>query len=712
MSPATAYRILLPLLAGILLLPFPLLGDLHIESAMLAAVIGAFAGGWIGSSPSEHPDARRLVRLFGAVALAGLPLLTWSLFTGCFSIDGLSFWLLYPFPSVGFGFAAGRLIRHFPVSRPRLLCILFLTLLALGTFLTEFFTLPQIYFFNHVWGGWPGPLYDEVVEAGRGLLWYRGLTVAWSLLFWFLPSAERAASARWIVAVAGILLAVGYTQLTEMRIITPESHIRSELGGRHATEHFTLWYDRDRYSDFEVERTGAELEFYLQNMSRILELETPDETVHTYLYAHPWQKKRLTGAKFTSYVPVWLERDQLHVARGQIEQSLRHELVHVLAKAFGNRLINASWSIGLVEGLAVALAPDRNSRSTVDQLVASQKPWPDAEEIRRVFSFTGFYGGRSAVNYHVSGSFVGFLLQRHPVSRFKEAYRTGDLDGPWPVPLDSLVAQWHRHLETVPVDEVAAARAEQVFGIPSLLETDCPHYQSPLSEALDRYAFRSAAQDTAAALIELDRALELSGNALTLKAEWAFRYLQADSVDRVIRRINSADRTVDLQLLYSDALLLAGRPDRAESHVELARQYRDTLTTPSALRAFAVRSDKWQWERYVDLTYRGIYPPAATLDSLLPRTLVRAMEHALERERWGAFREYSDALYRREAEREFIEEYIRMIHNLAYTGSGERALEWIEKLEALPGLRIRIGERLERERQWIGFLRRTGQPGG
>src|SRR5699024_5368816 len=196
------------------------------------------------------------------------------------------------------------------------------------------------------------------------------------------------------VGLSAVALGFCYTQLAEMGVISPPEHIQAILGGSRETEHFRLYYDREYYSEYEIDLLAREHEFHLDQITGKLELEergsNSDHKIESYLYAHPWQKKRLAGAKFTSYVPVWLSRDQLHIAKQQIKGSLGHELVHVLAKRFGNDLLNASWSIGLVEGLAVAVDGGSSSTTTIDQVVASQKPYPGPAALQRVFSPWGF----------------------------------------------------------------------------------------------------------------------------------------------------------------------------------------------------------------------------------------------------------------------------------------------------------------------------------
>src|SRR5699024_10946524 len=177
-------------------------------------------------------------------------------------------------------------------------------------------------------------------------------------------------------------------------VITPSEFIETILGRSWENVHFRLYSDLEYYSEYKIVLLVREHELHVAQMTGKLELEergsNSDHRIESYLYAHPWQKKRLAGAKFSSYVPVWLFRDQLHIAKQQIKGSLGHELVHVLAKRFGNDLLNASWSIGLVEGLAVAVDGGSSSTTTIDQVVASQKPYPGPAALQRVFSPWGF----------------------------------------------------------------------------------------------------------------------------------------------------------------------------------------------------------------------------------------------------------------------------------------------------------------------------------
>ncbi|MDZ7680912.1 MAG: hypothetical protein U5J63_04160 [Fodinibius sp.] len=429
------YILLVPIVLGIALLVIPLVGDFHIESALLVSLVGCF---WAGiracDSPRSRGDFWDALQVVGYLFLVGLPLLINALLTGCFSIHGLAFWLIFPLPSVYFGYALGRLFRLWDLPYRRILVVAILLVVAVGIFLVELLTFPQVYFFNHVWGGWPGPIYDEVVEVNGSAVFFRSLTLLWALFFWQIPEMGRDRFAKWIVGFAAVAIAFSYMQLPGLGVISPRAYLQQVLGGTQTTEHFEIYYDTNHYSDYEVQLLARKHEFYYRQIANQLELPPRDSTnkIESYLYAHPWQKKELVGAKFTSYVPVWLRQDQLHIAKQQIDHSLKHELVHVMAKQFGNELFNASWSIGLIEGLAVAIDGGSSKTSTIDQIVVSEKPYPNAEQLQQSFSPLGFYGGRSGVNYVTSGSFVKFLMERYRIRDLKEAYRTGNIADSYP----------------------------------------------------------------------------------------------------------------------------------------------------------------------------------------------------------------------------------------------------------------------------------------
>ncbi|MGK7371536.1 MAG: hypothetical protein ACNS64_15100, partial [Candidatus Halalkalibacterium sp. M3_1C_030] len=290
------YHRLIPIVLGLVALEIPLLCDFHIESALLAAFAGCFWAGWKASeNKSKGRDISTAISILGYLYLFGMPLLVYALLTGCFSLHGLGFWILYPVPSVFFGLATGRLARIRDIPKGSFLTIMVLLSVAFGSLIIEFYSFPQVYFYNHVWGGWPGPIYDETVQVTMSLIYFRLLTLFWIVLLWNIPNITKTNYAKWMVLSSVLAMALCYTKLPELGIITPTSYLQEQLGGLRQTPHFTLYYDKNYFTEDEINLLAKEHEFYFQQISSSLELSKypSDRKIESYLYAHPWQKKEL-----------------------------------------------------------------------------------------------------------------------------------------------------------------------------------------------------------------------------------------------------------------------------------------------------------------------------------------------------------------------------------------------------------------------------------
>ena len=108
--------------------------------------------------------------------------------------------------------------------------------------------------------------------------------------------------------------------------------------------------------------------------------------------------------------PVWLSTPQVHVLAGQFEEIFPHELVHAFSRSFGMPILNASPAVGLVEGLAVAFEPPDGGPDASEQ-VAAVMGGETADRLARSLDPFGFWGGRGAVSYTTTGSFVGYLCE-------------------------------------------------------------------------------------------------------------------------------------------------------------------------------------------------------------------------------------------------------------------------------------------------------------
>ena len=357
---------------------------------------------------------------------------------------------------------------------------------------------PQFYTYNHVFGGILGPLYDEELVVRSGLFWFRGLTLLWAGLAYFVGRRmvfPRAPSLKIVVKTVlktdlktvlktvALVFVIGAVYLFSpyLGLNTPDWYLQQRFSGHRPTEHFDLHYDRSTTNDARVDRWAIEHEYRYAQLSARLGTDV-EGRVQSYIYPDAETRALLTGARHTSVAPVWLRDPQVHVLASQVGSVFAHELAHVFSREFGLPVIRASLAVGLVEGLAVATEPP-DGRPSVHEMVASAEMFREldadefAERVASTLSISGFWLGRGAVSYTVSGSFVKFLLDRYGSDPLKSAYRTGNFETAYGKSTVELALEWVGFLKSLEsIDRSAAWIANLAFGELSLFEKTCPHW--------------------------------------------------------------------------------------------------------------------------------------------------------------------------------------------------------------------------------------------
>jgi hypothetical protein len=430
--------------------------------------------------------------------------------------------------------------------------------------------------------------------------------------------------------VLGLL--TGYTQLEKTRIITPKETLQQRLGGQLETDHTRIYYAEQAISDQEVDRMATEIEFYIHQIQHSLGIDKPDSSqkIELYLYAHPWQKKEFVGAKYTSYVTVWQQVPQVHIAKTQVDGSLKHEVVHAVTALLPSPGLVPN--IGLTEGIAVALNPDRSPRSTIDQLVAAHKPYPTAEQMSSSLSYWGFYTNRSAVSYTTAGSFVRYLIEEKPPQQFLEAYRCGSLEQGYSESFSTLVEGWHKRLDSVRIDSSDRERASEIFGRLSIFEQQCPHKVPRAAELFDQYLLHETLNDTTRVISTLAALKEIDPEEHSPRLLWMLWNLRAGQPQPVIAGADPKATRIEHQLLTADAQRMASNEKEATEYlnhaIQLAAQQSDTTFDE----AFAVRLDSLQWGYDLRLRYDKIILQPEEFDRAYYRLKIRALQNAMDLE--------------------------------------------------------------------------------
>ena len=551
----------------LLLWPIPLLNRLHVESSAVFAFAGWFIAGYAalrafsGGSGFRPVLVRRLAVLAVPMVLMSIAVI-WA--PNCGIVQGAGYFLLFVPPTIVLAVAAAwaqASLRRSPGDRASVRRM-FARHAALGIVIAvagpvyDLGFHPQFYTYNHVFGGVLGPIYDEELVWRWGLPVFRLQTLLWAVVLWAVGTAARARGTRavFVAGLVGLAMVWMYGNAGRLSINTTPVQLAAAMP--QVVERGLLRL----HSDSVDTRTADFADWTAHELERLLGIR-PDRPVEVWIYPDAQTRARLTGARVTSVAPVWLEEPQVHVLADQFEEVFPHELAHVWAREFGMPVLNASPTVGLVEGLAVALEPQDGGPTSDEIVAAAGRSY--AEDLATALTPWGFWTGRGGVSYTVNGSFVGWLLSRYGADPMKEAYRTGRIERAYGRPLPELVVGWERSLaamSSLPVE--AAVRAQTRFSAPSLLEKRCPHW-IPRAERRRRAALEAwALSDSARAGRLAQEALDGDPDDPSIRTTWVQITLRTGLFDEVANRLAGwADSTKTGALAVAEADLAALRGD-------------------------------------------------------------------------------------------------------------------------------------------------------
>jgi tetratricopeptide (TPR) repeat protein len=374
-----------------------------------------------------------------------------------------------------------------------------LVLLA-GSGLYRFYAAPPVFTYNPVIGYFPGNLYDENVQLGMPLVWSRLEQLAWVLAIVAMAAARldvprfrigrepRPAGRRLAPVVLALAFTTGGLALhlnsgaLGYRIDADE--IAAELGGTIETEHFVIHYAKTREVERDIALIAADHEFrYAQVVARLG--AAPPGKLTSFYFASREQKARWIGAKDVEMAKPW--RREIYLEHRPFPHaSLRHEIAHAVASAFGDPLFGVAArrvagipmlvSPGLIEGLAVAADwPSGYDRLTPHEAVRAMQAMGLTPSIRELLSLR-FLTVSSARSYTTAGSFLRFLLDTYGAPALRALYRSGgDFEHAYGKSIGALEAQWRAMIARIqlPVEEIEGTRER--FRAGSVFHRPCPH---------------------------------------------------------------------------------------------------------------------------------------------------------------------------------------------------------------------------------------------
>jgi tetratricopeptide (TPR) repeat protein len=492
------------------------LGGAHLGSLAVGLARGRDEAMLLGLRPPLPALLGLLARAVGAaLLLLPLPLALISLnalrVKNCDYLEGLAFFAIMPVCSAICAAVLGALWALAVPRRALATLLALLTVIgSLAICLYRFYASPPIFAYDPFLGFFPGTLYDETVAIQRAFLWYRLYNLFWLLAAVLLaarafdPSAlqlargARARSHSRPPTAATIIVLGAALLLTWLRaplgFLHDEASIRDALGGLTRTTHFEIVHPRE-LEPRTLELIARDHELRYAQLSALLGVAP--RRITSYLFRSPEEKRVLMGAENTFIAKPW--RREVYLQQlGFPHRVLKHELAHVFAGEFGDRLFAVSlrWSmrplphptinVGLIEGVAVAADWRRYGELDGHQMSAALRRIGLAPPLDLLFG-TGFLTQAAGRAYTLAGSFCRFLLERHGAARLRRVYASGgDFDAAYGKPLSVLLEEWTRFLDKLPLPERELQLARESFRAPSILRRVCGHEVASLLREAER----------------------------------------------------------------------------------------------------------------------------------------------------------------------------------------------------------------------------------
>lgn len=449
---------------GILFLFFPLLRHLHLESAIVVSISTSIFFSILNrKSIVRHPLFYTLIPLLTAV-----PLLISDLLKGCFTHEGFFFWILIPPTSALLILSIRALTQRF-LKKERFITFIVLFLLAVIIPAIEWLQTPTVYFYNSIWGYFPGPIYDQDIEFPLSLIIHRLFWLVVAFLFFEL--GKRTASIKKVILsfLAIILIGIQFRSFGISRYNKDVAQFFSEI---HQSKRTIIYFNDSLTEKKEVEAWGKWIDFHIQDLEQMLKL-TVSKPILIFFYNDPWEKKEIVGAKYTQYTPVWVNQPQVHVDKSSFEQVIRHELAHVLLREWNKSPLRAPLNLALVEGMATALDPEIHPHKTLHEFVAADSNKSE-KELLNLISLSGFYSQNSSIGYLKSGSLMLYLIQKDSLQLLKDAYTEWLPSDDIRFRIEQNLPSYFDFLTAIEVDDSTKESAKQLFSRPSLFQKDCP----------------------------------------------------------------------------------------------------------------------------------------------------------------------------------------------------------------------------------------------
>lgn len=481
---------------NVIILKLPLLQILGYEFSVVNAILLYLFGGLNSIYESRgfeviefklekiwHGRKRYFITLITVPFFMGLA--SSVLFPQCPLFEGILFYIVITVPAYVLGISVG--IYSDAISRKYSYLIFILDFIVLLIFpLRELFFNPQVYFYNPLFGYFPGTIYDEGIRITRLLIAYRILNCSLAILIVYLTSLiQHKKLLVKVSSLVGILLLVTIFSLIKpaMHLSTDKSSLNKNLQSSIQTEGFIIHFSSK--TKFVNTRYLALLHEYYLDQLKIQMNESFHKKIDSYIFQNREEKQELMGAGNANVAKPWLR--QIYLNDGSYEETLKHELVHIIAGDFGVTPLKVAHNLNsaMIEGLAVAI--DNNYDAWPVHHLA-KLAWQSNYRISITTLFEGanFFSQTSSLSYIYAGSFIRYLIENFGLQKVKRLYGTLDFEKLYGKNINQLAEDYYHFLENYQIDS-NRCQAQLYFGSKPIFKKYCPRLAANETREANRY---------------------------------------------------------------------------------------------------------------------------------------------------------------------------------------------------------------------------------
>ena len=569
------------ILINLFLITLPLTNSLGYEFVLVNSIILFFVGGITVCSKLKTESQRNFFSYFSSEYKTVLAVVLIPLIVGSFSSlfnsrcpikDGLAFYIAIALPSYALGIIIGFLSSLVSKKYNRLIFVSVAVLLLL-TSLLELYFYPQVYFYNPVFGFFPGTIYDEDVAVNMKLIWFQLFNLILYGLGLLLLRKKIYLKMKKVVIVFGLLLLITLSFVLKplLGFATTDSRLHDELQTKISTDHFEIFLG-DSAKNSEYEFIGLLHEYYYEQVTNRLDVtETPK--IVSYIFNDKHQKRELFGAGNADVSKPWMNKIFLNYTN--YRQTLKHEIAHTVAAKFGVTpfKVAGNLNVAMIEGLAMWIENDFDNYPVQ---YAAKLAYNNGYKVQleNLFNSGKFFTSYSSLAYIYSGAFLEFLAESYGAKKVIQLYGDLDFENVMGENLNSLSKQFEVQL----ADSAFKNRSHQAqlyFGGQTIFKKFCPRMASnDMKEAKDDYVkkdFAIAAEKYLSIYEYSSSANSLIGYSSSLIKQKKYK-TSCSVLEKEIKNFRSSQFLYNLELQLADSYMLSGDSLNAQKYYSLVEE--------------------------------------------------------------------------------------------------------------------------------------------